>query len=213
MEFINQHLDLPKKSSLSGLSEVYQETSVQDILNQQLIGQDGERKLAFSKKDALENERASLEQEKNNLEEERKVLQAKCESFEALLQEQKTQIEEWKKEAVHYFSEVVFKIAKAIVAEELHLKPERLQDLILNLVQKTYGESERRLVLHPLNLEWMKKNIPEFVTALESKHQIAVSSQESVQENSFILETSLHQYQENPFLNIDWLKKELYPTS
>lgn len=87
-------------------------------------------------------------------------MRTKTEAFEKLIQKQTEQIEEWKKEAVQYFSEVVFKISEAVLREELQLKPERLKDLILNLVQKTYDESERKLILHPKNLQWMKESFP-----------------------------------------------------
>lgn len=203
MEFINQSLDLPKKTSLSVLNETYQEVSLQDMIShQESSGVLGPR----------EKERNLLDQEKQQLEEDKKLLHAKIEAFEKLLQKHAEQIEEWKKEAVQYFSEVVFKISKAVLREELQLKPERLNDLILSLVQKTYGESERKLMLHPKNIQWMKENFPKFIPELEKKHQIIVKEEETIEENTFTLETSLHQYQENPFLNIEWLKKELYPS-
>ncbi|MBF0492072.1 MAG: hypothetical protein HQM15_04775 [Deltaproteobacteria bacterium] len=218
MDFINQGLEVPKKPSLSSLGDSYQEISLQEMLYQQQSLnsselKEGERRLVFGKKDPLEKERESLEQAKKLLEEEKNLLHEKLQSFEKMLQAQKGQMEEWKQEAVQHFSEVVFKIAEAVLREELQLKPERLKDLILNLVQKTHGESEKKLLLHPNNLQWMKEKFPDFVLELESKYQIVVKEEESVQENSFIFETSLHQYQENPFLNIEWLKKELYHNS
>ena len=213
MEFIDQKIEIPKKASLMDLNESYREISIKALLLQQK-GMDISNlsEAALGKKELLEKEREALEEEKKALEENKKLFQAKFEAFEKLFQDENKSIEAWKQEASQYFSEVVFKIAEAALREELSLKPERLKDLILNLVQKTYEESERKLLLNPNNLHWMNENFPSFISDLESKHQILVREDEAIPEHTFILDTSLHQYQENPFLNIEWLKKELYPT-
>lgn len=207
MEFVNQAIEAPKKSTELDALKGYQELSLSEIIS--FSESDG---ATSSRRDPFSEQRNQLEKERLNLEEQKNALQAKLDEFERIVEEQKSQMEQWKSEAVEYFSSVVFKLCDAILREELKLKPDRLQELIQNLVQKTVNESDRKLVINPEDASWLKENKASFITNLEKKYQVALCEDEKMRRHAFVLETSLHQYTEDPFLNLEWLQKELYPT-